>query len=256
MLKNIRHKSIMDAIEADGYISTTDIADKFNISLATARRDLDELEEKGLLKKKYGGAEAVTRPQRTYKNFAYRKHHEHDEKIALAKEAAEMIPENAVIALGAGSTVYEVSAYLKDRSDLTIICSDIHSADRILSEGSGSRVYLIGGFLTQDGSSSCDFSEQLLERITSIDVLIMSSAGISLEDGMSSFVHEISELDRAFLKKAKKVVAVEDHTKFQVKAFYKICNLEDVDVLIVDDKVPADTVREIEARGISVRVAR
>ena len=60
MLKTIRHKSIIEIIEKDGYIGTEQITDMFNVSLATARRDLDELENKGFLKRKYGGAEFLS----------------------------------------------------------------------------------------------------------------------------------------------------------------------------------------------------
>lgn len=250
MIKSIRHKSIIDTIEKDGFIGTEDIARKYNVSLATARRDLDELEIKGFLRRKYGGAESVNNSLFTPGSFLDRQKKAHDEKLKIAKKALELIPDNAIIALDSGSTVYELCTLLKERSGLTIICSDIHSADCLLSGPSENKVYFMGGFLTKDGSSTCDFAEKLLSRIAGIDIFFLSGDGLDPTDGISSFDYGVNELNRCYLKKAKKTVALIDNTKLQRKGFYKVCGLDELDLIIFDDKLSEHLTDVLKKKGI------
>ena len=256
MLKTIRHKSIIEIIEKDGYIGTEQITDTFNVSLATARRDLDELESKGLLIRKYGGAESLKDSLFSSGSFIDRQKRAHDEKHKIARSALELIPDNAIIALDSGSTVYELCMLLKEKSGLTIICSDIHSADCLLSGGSENKVYFMGGFLTKDGSSTCDFAEKVLSRIAGIDIFFLSGDGLNAVDGISSFDYGVNELNRSYLKKAKQTIALIDNTKFQRKGFYKVCGLNELDLMILDDKVPDQTIEEIKEKGIPFIIAK
>ena len=80
MLKNIRHKNIIEIIERDGFISTEGIAETYGVSIATARRDLDELEEKGFLTRKYGGAELKNGMLLKHSTFFDRQQSSHKEK--------------------------------------------------------------------------------------------------------------------------------------------------------------------------------
>ena len=254
MLKNIRHKNIIEIIERDGFISTEGIAKEFDVSIATARRDLDELEEKGYLSRKYGGEEQnglLHKPS----TFSDRQQSSHKEKYYIAKAALKLIPENAIIAMDAGSTVYELCLLLRDRSDLTIICSDIHSAECLLSAGSENKVYFMGGFLTKDGSSTCDFAEKLLSRIAGIDLFFLSGDCISITDGISSYDYGVSQLNRSYANKAKKTIALIDHTKFKSKGFYKICGLEEIDTLIIDKQVSESVIKSIETQHINYIIA-
>lgn len=256
MLKNVRHKNIIEILERDGFIGTEDISEKFNVSLATARRDLDELENKGILKKKYGGAEAVSDTLFMLGSFTDRQHSSHSEKLRMASLASEMVPDNSIVALDAGSTVYELCTLLKEKNGLTIICSDIHSASCLLSGNSGNRVYFMGGFLTKDGSSTCDFAEKNLSMIAGIDMFFLSGDSASVTDGVSSKDYALNELNRCYFKKAKKTIALIDSTKFQRKGFYRTCGLDELDLLIVDDNLSDETMAELREKGIPFTIAK
>jgi len=255
MLKNIRHKNIIEIIERDGFISTEGIAETYGVSIATARRDLDELEEKGFLTRKYGGAELKNGMLLKHSTFFDRQQSSHKEKYDIAKAAVKLIPENAIIAMDAGSTVYELCLLLKDRSDLTIICSDIHSAECLISGNAENKVYFMGGFLTKDGSSTCDFAERLLSKIAGIDLFFLSGDCISITDGISSYDYGVSQLNRCYADKAKKTIALIDHTKFKSKGFYKICGLEEIDTLVIDKQVSGSVIKSIEDQNIKYIIA-
>ena len=116
------------------------------------------------------------------------------------------------------------------------------------------KVYIMGGFLTPDGTSSGTFAKEFLNNITGIDVFLFSTDGADLEDGLSTDEAGINTLKKLYLKKAKKRIAMIDHSKFSKKAFYRMCSFSDIDVLITDSLTPPDIIEHIRRRGTKVDV--
>ena len=253
-MKSSRQKAITEILEKDRVINTVDLAARFQVSLETIRRDLNQLEMLGVLKKVYGGAEYLDNTTSPWPSLSVRQESNRAAKNAIAAQAIQYVPDDCTIALDAGTTLAEFCRYLPMRNNLTVICSDIHSANLLLSSDS-SRVYMMGGFLTNDGTSNGIFAKEFFSSISEISVFVCSCDGVDIENGLTSNGLGINELKRHYIKKAKTIILLADHSKFTQKGFYKVCSLSDIDIVITDSLTPAETISQLEDLGIKVVVA-
>ena len=236
-MKYARQKELIEIIQNQGYLNAAAAAEAFGVSIATIRRDLKQLEHQGLLEKKYGGAQLPTGAPVGMLPFALRQSHF----------------DGSTIALDAGSTIFELSLLLKKKNNMIIICSDVLSANELLKSDSN-QIYMMGGFLTKDGSSSGDFVESFINKITNIDVFLCSCDGANPKYGVSNEHQNINNLKKNYMNKALKTIALIDHSKFSSNAFYKMCDFSDLDLLITDSYTPDETLRELRAAGVEIEI--
>lgn len=253
-LKYARQKELIEIIQKQGYLNAAAAAETFGVSIATIRRDLKQLEHQGLLEKKYGGAQLPSGAPVNMLPFALRQSHFRGSKSAIAAAALKYIPDGSTIALDAGSTLFEVALLLKEKDNLVIISSDVISANEMLKHEKN-RIYMMGGFLTKDGSSSGDFAESFIERITSIDVFLCSCDGANPKYGISNENHDINDLKKNYMNKALKTIALIDHSKFSQNAFYKMCDFSDVDLLITDSGTDEEILKDLKKTGVKIEIA-
>lgn len=251
-MKGYRQQEIVRILKEEKIINTADIASHFDVSIETIRRDFDQLEKQGILNKTYGGAELRTSAVPVFPPLMSRRSTNTDTKAAIARHAAQYIKSPCTIALDAGSTIYELCPYLNNLTDIIIVCNDIHTAQKLL-EGNN-KIYMMGGFLTNDGTSNGTFAKEFFNSVTSLDLFLCSADGASSEDGISSDESGINDLKKRCIHNARKKIAMLDHTKFQRKGFYKTCNFTDMDLLITDSKTPSDVVDKIRRGGTKVEI--
>ena len=252
-MKRNRQKEIVQILEREKVVIAQDLAERFDVSLATIRRDLDQLEKQRILRKTYGGAELRDSINSLMPSLSIRHNKAPVAKAAIALAALQYIPNGATIALDSGSTISELCRHLSSKNNLTIICSDTHNANLTLS--SGNRVYMMGGFLTPDGTSDGTYAREFLSNVGSLDLFISSTDGADPEDGITTNELGINELKRRYLKKANTTIMMIDHSKFKHKGFYKMCSFSDIDIVITDNKTPADIIESIKRQGVQVVVA-
>jgi len=250
-MKSSRQKEIIRLLEQEKVVSTMNLAEQFEVSVETIRRDLDQLEKQGFLNKIYGGAELRSNGAEPWPSLAIRTDSFQEDKSSIALAAMQYVPDHCTIALDAGSTVGEFCRHLSSRKNMTIICSDIHNAALVLASG-GNRVYMMGGFLTTDGTSSGTYAKEFCSSLGELDLFVCSTDGASPEDGLTTNEMGINELKRRYMKKAKTTILLADHSKFKQKGFYKMCDFSEVDILITDSMTPADTVEAIRNSGCQV----
>ncbi len=252
-MKSLRIKEIIDILERERIVKTIELVKYFDVTIETIRRDFDQLEKQGVLTKIYGGAEIVPQTKKMPSPLISRRRKAQAEKAAIAKYVADCIPDNCTIALDAGSTVYELCQHMNKKEKLIIVCGDIHAAQRLL-ENSKSKIYMMGGFLTPDGTSSGTFAKEFFNNMTGIDYFIFSTDGASVEDGLSSDESGINELKKRYLKSSGTKIAMVDHHKFEHRGFYRTCDFEAIDLLVTDSKTPQDIIKKIERTGTKVAV--
>lgn len=253
-MKYERQKNLIETIQTQGYINAAEAAETFGVSIATIRRDLKQLEHQGLLEKKYGGAKLPQDSKFNLLPFAIRQTHRRNDKSAIAAAALKHIPDGSTIALDAGSTVFELSLLLKEKSNLIVICSDIRSASEVLKQ-EGNKVYMMGGFLTPDGSSSGDFAENFIDKITNIDIFLCSCDGADPRYGISNENANMDNLKKNYMSKARETIFLIDHSKFSQNAFYKMCDFADIDLLITDSNAPPEIIAELNESDVTLEIA-
>ena len=246
----------MEILMQEGIVKTDDLVQKLGVSTETIRRDFAQLEKEGLLEKTYGGAIPVeTVKQNELSLWETRRRVCMREKQAIVKRAAEFIPDNCLLALGCGTTIFEFSSQLADKKELSVITNDIMVAYQMMGNLNHS-IFFIGGKLNIPVTFATFgfFAKEFLDNFSQIDICIFSAEGITCEDGLTTITYEINELMKLFIARSKKRIVVLDHSKFNKKTVFKTCGFQQIDLLITDSRAPTHILDCAREEGVRVEV--
>jgi len=184
MLNLERQAKILELIEEHGKVEVGDLSRLLRASEVTIRKDLKELQARGLLRRAHGGAvRAVTvsaDPSLQVKAALHA-----DEKRRIGAAAAALVADGESIILDSGTTTQQVARYIKDRRDLKVITNALNVAAELTGAG-GVEVILLGGLLRQhSGSLVGQFAEEMLKQL-SVDKLFLAVDAVDLEFGLST----------------------------------------------------------------------
>lgn len=228
-----RQLKIQDLFSREEFVNLADLCQKFRASKSSIRRDLIELEERGVLRRVHGGAISLQARDETldYGRLAVS---QHEEKVRIGRVAAQLIENGQTVIMGGGSTVVEVARNLNDRP-VQIITNSI-PVSQLFWESKQTEVILTGGYLYPKlGIQLGPFCERMLNSV-SADVLIMGIRGIT-RTGLSDSNTLVVESIRAMIKAARRVIIVADHTKFGRDAMIHIADLEELDQVVTDSAI-------------------
>jgi DeoR/GlpR family transcriptional regulator of sugar metabolism len=242
--KEERHRHILDTLRAARQVDVAELAERLDVSTMTIRRDLAELDESGLLHRVHGGA--VTRRAPAYGS---RVSTMHDEKAAIARAVADLVPPGASIGLDTGTTCHAVAEVLGQRDDLTVVTNSLHAA--IEFRHSDSQVVVLGGMLTPELSLVNGTTVQEPPAVH-LDLLILGCGGIALDPGITHFDPREVEVRRMLSRQADTVVLAADHTKFDRRTAMVMGPLDLIDILVTDQAPPEDLHRALTDRGAKV----
>jgi DeoR/GlpR family transcriptional regulator of sugar metabolism len=241
ILPEERKNEILNKLKRAGKVTVTDLAKQFNISEETIRRDLSILEEKGSLKKVYGGAIA-TIFQSGEPPFSQRTTVNQTEKIKIGKKAAELISDGDVIVIDVGTTTVEFAHFIQNKKNITILTNSI-PVSTVLTESLNQNkftgeILLLGGQIDpKQQSVSGRLSEQMLNEFN-IDKAFISAGGVSIQNGVSNYHLNESLVSRIMVDRSKQIILLADHSKLGVDTFCKVCPLEKVDMIVCDQPFP------------------
>ncbi|MHB1936413.1 MAG: DeoR/GlpR family DNA-binding transcription regulator [Acidobacteriaceae bacterium] len=224
---------VQDLFANEEFVSFEDLCEKFKASKSSIRRDLIELERKGVLRRVHGGAISLeTRDEML--DFKRLSISCHDEKVRIGKIAASLVKDGQTVILGGGSSVAEVANNLSDRL-IQIVTNSIPVA-HIFWDSKQAEVTLTGGYLyPRLGVQIGPICEKMLSGV-SADILIMGIAGITasgISDSNSLNVESI----RAMIRAARKVLVVADRSKFGRDAMIHVAPLSDIDQIVSDKEL-------------------
>jgi DeoR/GlpR family transcriptional regulator of sugar metabolism len=229
----------------------------FGISDMTARRDLNEMDRRGLLRRIHGGA--VTNLGRSYEppyQMRFTKHQ--SAKACIGARAAELIYDGDSIALDVGTTTLEIVKGLRGKRNLTIVTNSLQIANMIVDNLSlevNARLILTGGVVRpQELSMIGDMSERAYQGFH-VDKAFIGIGGISLEDGLTEYNLEDASIKRMLVASAREKIVVADSSKFGVTTFASVAPLKSVDRIVTDAAVPLDMIEKIQNMGVEVIVA-
>lgn len=246
-----RREQIYQLIKNNKKIKVAELKDIFKISAVTIGKDLNYLEKKDLIIKNFGVAEykentASFNTGLNINNF--------EEKKKIARAAIEFINDNESIIFYTGSTIQQMAKHMPAEKNIIAVTNSIQTAYELGLKPS-IKTILLGGFYSSETTST--FGEQSIKQLSeyNIDKLFISSNGISSNGGISIDQPFEAELNRYILKNSQKVIMLADHTKIGVDRFICVGPITDIDILITDDKAPADKLEEIRQKGVKVIIA-
>lgn len=251
MLNRDRQSMIIDILHQDKSVQITDLVEKFNVSIATIRRDLKELEDQQLIKRIYGGAVLVDRP--TLQPFFPRANRHKEEKARLAAAAASLIQEGETIVLDIGTTVFEIAKNIKNKQNLVVLSNSLPVLNE-LEACKDIQVYSMGGQLQPAMHAlTGSIAEHTLNNYF-VDKAFIGVAGISIEHGLTNFNQECAQLCAATIRRARQTILVADSSKFGKTNFAIVGGLNSVHTVITDDGIPEQYRDYFEKHGIELIV--
>lgn len=250
MISDLRHQKIINHLENQGSVTVSDLVKEFGVSEMTIRRDLDILENKGLLRRVHGGA--VSRRGRSYEPpFIMRSTENLESKQRIGQMAASLVNNGDSITLDIGTTTLEIAKNLHSKHDLTIITPSLQIANELVNH-QGIRLIISGGVLRPGELSMVGhLAERVFEEFY-VDKLFLGAGAIDLKNGASEFNIEDALVKRAMVKTAKQVILVADSTKFNQIAFTSIVDTQSIHTIITDNELNPDIASQLEAKGIEV----
>lgn len=252
-----RHNKIVEIVLETGRINIPDICRVFGVSDMTARRDLNELDRMGLLRRVHGGA--IASLGRSYEpSFKTRATKNQSAKTSIGYKAAELIYDGDSIALDVGTTTLEIVPGLRGKRNLTIITSCLQIAAKVVDQVSleiDTRLILTGGIVRSRELSMIGSIPEQVYKDFHVDKAFIGIGGISLEDGLTEYNIEDTQIKRMLIRSAREKIVVADGTKFGVTTFASVAPLTAVDKIVTDRSAPPDMIEQISKQGVDVILA-
>jgi DeoR/GlpR family transcriptional regulator of sugar metabolism len=241
MLARHRQSLILQAVRTDGSARVSDLTQRLGVSDMTIRRDLEVLARDGLIEKVHGGAVLPGSPASQEPGFEAKLVLERPEKTAIARAAASLVRPGTAIALSGGTTTFALAQCLLDVPGLTIVTNSLRvtnlfSGTRGL-DGSADPVVLTGGVRTPSEALVGPVAD-LTIRSLHFDLLFLGCFGIDPDAGLTTPNLAEAETNRAFIRVARRVVVLADHTKWGLVSLSSFARLSEVDVLVTDEMLP------------------
>ncbi len=248
-----RQQNILQFIQRNHQVSVQMLCDTFGISLATARRDLDALAERGRVKRIHGGAlaahDSMAEPP------ALIRAGEHTEaKARIGTAAADLVRDGETIFLSSGTTVLEVALHLRRHNRLNVITNSLLVLNVLAGVPDVTVVSLGGVFNRNEMSFIGHITQQALAEVRA-DKVFMSISAVDLQHGLTNMDLQETMTDRAILKIGREVVMLADHSKIGRAAAAFVAPLSSVHTFITDAGTPARFVDGAKSAGLRVIVA-
>ncbi|WP_277959262.1 DeoR/GlpR family DNA-binding transcription regulator, partial [Frigoribacterium faeni] len=252
-----RHESIAEALRSAGRVSVSDLALRLDVTAETVRRDLDALEQAGLLQRVHGGAVAAGRSSVSELSLSERETRHSPEKTSVAQAAAHLVPPTFTgsIALDAGTTTAAVAAELARWTPatpgtvLTVITNAVPIA-ALLQHSPHVDLHLLGGRVR--GLTSAAVGTSTVEQIQALrpDIVFVGANGVSAGFGLSTPDEFEGAVKSAYVRAGRRVVAVVDQTKHGEEALVRFARLAEIDTVVTDAPPAPDLGEALELADV------
>src|SRR5579875_1905097 len=253
MIAQERRQRIFEDIESSGIASVRELAHRFEVSTITVMRDLQELEQEGLIRRVHGGAISV-RGASYEPPFLARESQYLSEKQRIAAKAVEMIQDGDSIILDVGTTTLEIARALKGKRNLTVLVSNLRAALELASQPA-IQVIVVGGMLRASELSMVGHLTEQTLRSFQVDKAFIGVGGITLEHGLTEFNFDEAGTKRAMFECARERIVVADHTKFGKVMFTRVAPLSEVDLIVTNHEIVEGARRELDEAGVKLLLA-
>ena len=246
-----RRRALAELLMADGSVQIGALAEQFQVSRETIRKDLIFLEQSGVGTRSRGGAlvigTAVEPPltARCVENV--------EKKRAIARAALELVPDGGTILLDSGSTINEFARLLCQRSGLTIITNSAQ-IPTILA-GSDNTVLALGGQMRPLSMACVGMWTLAALQTLRADLAVLGTNGILHHTGPCTSVYSEAEVKKTMLQRASRCAVLCDSSKFAEESIIQLADWSQISCLVTDGAAPLETLQEIR-RSTRVLVAR
>ena len=248
MLAVERRNLILEKLQDEKKVVVSELSTLFDVSEETIRRDLDKLDKEGLAIKSYGGA-VLNENTSLDMPFNVRKKRNMKGKKIIGDIVSELVQEGEHIIVDPSTTAVAIVKALKSRKKLTVITNSIEVLIE-LSDVSGWDIISTGGTLRENYLALVGPKATDVINSFNADKVILSCKGMDLEKGLTDSNEMFSQVKQTMLRSAKQKILAADYTKFNKVAFSKICEMDDIDMVVTDIRPSEEWMKYFEEKGI------
>ena len=254
-----RFVKIMEIIKRSNSIEVEKLAQLFDVTGATIRADLRELERRNLITRTHGGAifkNALNENSKTDKDPSYHNRilQNVSFKEAIGVAVAELIKDGDNIMLDDGSTTLQVAKKLPMDKSITVVTNGLNICLE-LSSRPNIEVIATGGMLNKvDLSFHGRVTEDVTRKFNSSKA-ILGASGISIKNGITAPDEMKAELKKVMIQNSNELIIVADHTKLSRVSLVPVCGLDKVSTLVTDSEAPEDLIDEFRRNGLKIIIA-
>lgn len=248
-----RHQYILEQIKDKGSVEVDTLSQELKVSGVTIRKDLTFLEDKGLLYRTHGGA-IKKNPYINEQPVSEKEHIHAQEKEIIAKAGAELVESNDTIIIASGTSVLALSKKIKPQGRLTVISASLNVSLE-LSKYENIDIFQLGGALRKSSYSVVGpYGEDFLD-LFSCNKFFLGIDGLDMKFGLTTTSLREAKLNKKMIDVAEKVIVLADSSKFGKRGFGKICDIDQIDIIITDDKIPKYYLDAFKKLDIKVIIA-
>lgn len=247
-----RQQAIASLVMAQGRASVTELAQAYDVTTETVRRDLAVLDKAGVLRRVHGGAVPVRALHLVEPGVGERDVTRAEHKDAIAAAATEFFPlSGATVLLDAGTTTMRIAAQLPTDRPLVVVTNSVPIAARLATMPTVT-LQLLGGRVR--GLTQAAVGEQTLQVLDTLrfDIAFIGTNAISVRHGLSTPDSEEAAVKRAMVRAANYVVVAADSSKVGREDFVSFAPLSSVDTLITDPEISSEATAELHEQGVEV----
>lgn len=233
MLPEKRRADIVEDLNSSGSITVSKLSDKFNVTEETIRKDLEKLDNQGLIKRIHGGAVPV-KSNFNELSFNIRKEKNIKEKNKIAEKAVELIEENSILFLDASTTCLFLAKKISSIKGLTVITNSIRIMFE-LSKNNNVSVISTGGYLRSKSLSLVGSLANETVKKYNVNYFFASCSGLSIKAGATETNEFETEVKISMVEQSEKTIILADHSKIDKSSLTTFAKIDQIDMIITDD---------------------
>lgn len=235
MFSDERKVKILNRLKNKQRVTVPELVNHLDVSESTIRRDLQDLEEQGQLKRTHGGA--VAKEVSSFEPTVQEKvAHLVEEKSAIASKAVTLIEPGDTILLDSGTTTLEIAKQLPD-IDITVLTNSLQIGHIVSQLNNVTLMFLGGEFRKTTGAFAGPLTETVLSHINT-DKLFLGTNAVEMNRGVMTPNALEAATKRAMIRSAREIILVADHSKLDNISLVKVCDLADIDLFLTDITAP------------------
>jgi len=257
-LKEKRLSKIIELVNDETSISIAELSQRLQVSYMTIWRDVQELDQVGLLRRTRGGALSIVKPPGEGYNNSFIQlaliPPVDDHKLSIARYAAtELVKDGDNILVEAGSTASSMIPFLH-QSNLTVLTNGLAAALYAVQRTPAISLICSGGVLIDTGAFIGPQTEEFFAKFR-VNKAFFGAQGVTLEDGFTDPTPLYSQLKCTMKRNADQAIMLIDSSKFGVSSLVKVMCFDDVDIIVTDADAPLQFLDGFRQKGIDVYIA-
>lgn len=253
MLPIKRRRKILEKLDVEEAVEVKGLADEFEVSETTIRRDLQVLEKKDRVARSYGGAIKLDENSTSFEpSYNSKKQSHKEEKEAIGRVASSLVKSGQTVVLDAGSTTLEVAKALHPDLNLTVITNDLKIA-MVLTDKPNVELIVLGG---KHRSGVYTLQGNIAEKTLQKFAVNRTFLGVDAidKDVISNVNSEEVSLKKKMIEAGDEVTVVGDHSKFKQRVFMSVCSVDKIDSIITDQKPDSSLAQSYEEAQVDILV--